>query len=180
MYKPIYKKGAVSQELRKCPISEAKPSKGKPTNSEFIAMIADSLTLKRKREAKGWKPWGAMLCDFVAEGVNAMNPMKVSMKNWKKGNEHFCSLQWTLPIYWVETQWKGSVFLNNLSLNWWIEEYMIFCRSRQLREKTMNSYEQALRLFEKIMYWTVSFQTQFFFYLSMAFSLCQFCFYYGQ
>ena len=26
---------------------------------------------------------------------------------------------------------------------------MIFCRSRQLREKTMNSYEQALRLFEK-------------------------------
>jgi len=39
--------------------------------------------------------------------------------------------------------------LNNLSLNWWIEEYMIFCRSRQLREKTMNSYEQALRLFER-------------------------------
>ena len=27
--------------------------KGKPTNSEFIAMIADSLTLKRKREARG-------------------------------------------------------------------------------------------------------------------------------
>ena len=26
---------------------------------------------------------------------------------------------------------------------------MIFCRSRQLREKTMNSYEQALRLFER-------------------------------
>ena len=27
--------------------------KGKPTNSEFIAMIADSLTLKRKRQARG-------------------------------------------------------------------------------------------------------------------------------
>ncbi|MBQ8216344.1 MAG: site-specific integrase, partial [Oscillospiraceae bacterium] len=39
--------------------------------------------------------------------------------------------------------------MNNLSLNWLIDEYMIFCRSRQLREKTMNSYEQALRLFEK-------------------------------
>lgn len=38
--------------------------------------------------------------------------------------------------------------MNNLSLNWLIDEYMIFCRSRQLREKTMNSYEQALRLFE--------------------------------
>ena len=39
--------------------------------------------------------------------------------------------------------------MNNLSLNWLIDEYMIFCRSRQLREKTMSSYEQALRLFEK-------------------------------
>ena len=24
------------------------------------------------------------------------------------------------------------LFLNNLSLNWWIDEYMIFCQSRQL------------------------------------------------
>ena len=48
MYKPMYKKGTVSQELRNCPISEAKPSKGKPTNSEFIAMIADNLSLRRK------------------------------------------------------------------------------------------------------------------------------------
>ena len=39
--------------------------------------------------------------------------------------------------------------MNNLSLNWLNDEYMIFCRSRQLREKTLNSYEQALRLFEK-------------------------------
>ena len=39
--------------------------------------------------------------------------------------------------------------MNNLSLNWWIDEYMIFCRSRQLREKTLSSYEQSLRLFER-------------------------------
>ena len=32
---------------------------------------------------------------------------------------------------------------------YYIDEYMIFCRSNQLREKTLNSYEQALRLFER-------------------------------
>ena len=30
-----------------------------------------------------------------------------------------------------------------------MDEFMLFCRSRRLREKTMNSYEQALRLFER-------------------------------
>lgn len=39
--------------------------------------------------------------------------------------------------------------MTNLSLDWWIEEYMIFCRSRQLRGKTLDSYEQGLRLFER-------------------------------
>ena len=37
----------------------------------------------------------------------------------------------------------------NLGFDWQIDEYMIYCRSRKLREKTMNSYEQALRLFER-------------------------------
>ena len=32
---------------------------------------------------------------------------------------------------------------------WQIDEFMVNCRSRQLREKTMASYEQALRLFER-------------------------------
>ena len=36
----------------------------------------------------------------------------------------------------------------NSGIVYWIEEYMVYCHSRQLREKTMNSYEQALRLFE--------------------------------
>ena len=30
-----------------------------------------------------------------------------------------------------------------------IDEYMIYCRSRQLRPKTMLSYERTLRLFER-------------------------------
>ncbi len=36
-----------------------------------------------------------------------------------------------------------------MTLVYWIDEYMVFCRSNQLREKTLNSYEQALRLFER-------------------------------
>lgn len=39
--------------------------------------------------------------------------------------------------------------MENLSFDWQIDEFMVHCRSRQLRPKTMNSYEQALRLFER-------------------------------
>ena len=35
------------------------------------------------------------------------------------------------------------------AISYWIEEYMVYCHSRQLRTKTMDSYEQALRLFER-------------------------------
>ena len=37
----------------------------------------------------------------------------------------------------------------NTRMDYQICEYMVYCRSRQLREKTMNSYEQSLRLFER-------------------------------
>ena len=40
----------------------------------------------------------------------------------------------------------------NTKLEYLIEEYMVYCRSRQLREKTMLAYEQTLRLFEKWCY----------------------------
>ena len=39
--------------------------------------------------------------------------------------------------------------MTNLSFDRQIDEYMVYCRSRQLREKTMASYEKALRLFER-------------------------------
>ena len=39
--------------------------------------------------------------------------------------------------------------MTNLSFDWQIDEFMVFCHSGQLREKTMKSYEQALRLFER-------------------------------
>ncbi len=34
-------------------------------------------------------------------------------------------------------------------LDYLIDEYLVYCRSRQLREKTLISYEQTLRLFER-------------------------------
>ena len=33
-----------------------------------------------------------------------------------------------------------------LDFDWQINEFMVYCRSTQLREKSMASYEQALRL----------------------------------
>lgn len=39
--------------------------------------------------------------------------------------------------------------MTNTAFDWQIDEFMIYCRSRQLREKTMLSYEQTLRLFER-------------------------------
>ena len=37
----------------------------------------------------------------------------------------------------------------NTTFDWQIDEFMVNCRSRQLREKTLASYEQTLRLFER-------------------------------
>ena len=39
--------------------------------------------------------------------------------------------------------------MKNYDFDWQINEFMIYCRSTQLREKSMASYEQALRLFER-------------------------------
>ena len=37
----------------------------------------------------------------------------------------------------------------DISFDSMIEEYLVYCHARQLRQKTMNSYEQALRLFQR-------------------------------
>ena len=36
-----------------------------------------------------------------------------------------------------------------LDFDWHTNEFTLYCRTTQLREKTMLSYEQTLRLFEK-------------------------------
>ena len=37
--------------------------------------------------------------------------------------------------------------MKNLDYEWLTDEFMLYCRSIQLREKTMSSYEQTLHLF---------------------------------
>ena len=39
--------------------------------------------------------------------------------------------------------------MTDMGFDWQIDEFMVFCRSRQLRERTMTSYEQTLRLFQR-------------------------------
>ncbi len=39
--------------------------------------------------------------------------------------------------------------MENLNFDFQLDEFMLYCRSKQLREKTLNSYEQSLRLFER-------------------------------
>ena len=36
-----------------------------------------------------------------------------------------------------------------LDFDWQINEFMVYCRSTQLREKTMSSYEQTLHLYSR-------------------------------
>ena len=39
--------------------------------------------------------------------------------------------------------------MRNYDFDWQINEFMVYCRSTQLRERTMYSYEQTLRLLER-------------------------------
>ncbi len=39
--------------------------------------------------------------------------------------------------------------MKSLDFDWQIDEFMVYCRSIQLREKSMMAYEQTLRLFER-------------------------------
>ena len=39
--------------------------------------------------------------------------------------------------------------MTDLTFEWQIDEFLIYCQSKQLRPKTTQSYEQALRLFAR-------------------------------
>lgn len=39
--------------------------------------------------------------------------------------------------------------MTNLTFDWQIDEFMVYCQSKQLRPKSMASYEQTLRLFQR-------------------------------
>ena len=39
--------------------------------------------------------------------------------------------------------------MQNLDFDYQIDDFMLYCRTQRLREKSMQSYEQTLRLFER-------------------------------
>ena len=43
--------------------------------------------------------------------------------------------------------------MKNLDFEWLTDEFMLYCRSTQLREKTMSSYEQTLHLWIIAFHW---------------------------
>ncbi len=50
----------------------------------------------------------------------------------------------------IQTNEQGVfIAMQDLSFDCQIDEFMVYCQSEQLREKTMLSYEQALRLFQR-------------------------------
>ena len=53
-----------------------------------------------------------------------------------------------LKVYFQKSK-EREKFMERQSFDFYIDDFLLFCRSRQLREKTMLSYEQALRLFER-------------------------------
>ena len=57
----------------------------------------------------------------------------------------------------------------NTDFDYCIDDYMVYCHSRQLREKTMSSYEQTLRLFER---WCAE-EMKFLFYFNILNSIFQ-------
>ena len=39
--------------------------------------------------------------------------------------------------------------MKNLEFEWLTDEFMLYCRKTQLREKSMMAYEQSLKLFQR-------------------------------
>lgn len=80
-----------------------------------------------------------------------MNAGKIYMENAWEANELFSPDQQTLLIYWVkDTNEDRECFsMKCLDFDFQIDEFLVYCRSTQLRPKTMKSYEQTLRLFQR-------------------------------
>ena len=70
--------------------------------------------------------------------VNAMKMWLIGLKSAFHTDELFSLYQWILLLYWVDfTPMNRSIFyMKNLDFEWLTDEFMLYCRSTQLREKT--------------------------------------------
>ena len=80
-----------------------------------------------------------------------MNVEKPPIKGASETYKQLSSFLQILLLYWAVLPSKRQEFLIMISLDfdWQTNEFMLYCRTTQLREKSMMAYEQSLKLFER-------------------------------
>ena len=80
-----------------------------------------------------------------------MNVEKPPIKGASETYKQLSSFLQILLLYWAFLPPKRQEFLIMISLDfdWQTNEFMLYCRTTQLREKSMMAYEQSLKLFER-------------------------------
>ena len=78
-----------------------------------------------------------------------MNVEKPPIKGASETYKQLLSFLQILLLYWAVLPSKRQEFLIMISLDfdWQTNEFMLYCRTTQLREKSMMAYEQSLKLF---------------------------------
>ena len=78
-----------------------------------------------------------------------MNVEKPPIKGASETYKQLSSFLQILLLYWAVLPSKRQEFLIMISLDfdWQTNEFMLYCRTTQLREKSMMAYEQSLKLF---------------------------------
>ena len=80
-----------------------------------------------------------------------MNVEKPPIKGATETYKQLLSFLQILLLYWAVLPSKRQEFLIMISLDfdWQTNEFMLYCRTTQLREKSMMAYEQSLKLFQR-------------------------------
>lgn len=80
-----------------------------------------------------------------------MNVEKPPIKGASETYKQLSSFLQILLLYWAVLPSKRQEFLIMISLDfdWQTNEFMLYCRTTQLREKSMMAYEQSLKLFQR-------------------------------
>lgn len=80
-----------------------------------------------------------------------MNVEKPPIKGASETYKQLLSFLQILLLYWAVLPSKRQEFLIMISLDfdWQTNEFMLYCRTTQLREKSMMAYEQSLKLFQR-------------------------------
>ena len=80
--------------------------------------------------------------------MNVENP---PIKGASETYKQLSSFLQILLLYWAVLPSKRQEFLIMISLDfdWQTNEFMLYCRTTQLREKSMMAYEQSLKLFQR-------------------------------